>query len=96
MCKQEEPVLIQVEQPALCWNQLLSREPTGKDPIHKRPVFLTQSVFGLYKLNLKMFKICKIKIFYSLLKYFFPKNILSIQQSSSYSIILMLFANYLK
>lgn len=55
MCKQEEPVLIQVEQPALCGNQLLSREPTGKDPIHKRPVFLTQSKFGLYKLNLKMF-----------------------------------------
>lgn len=68
MGKQEEPVLIQVEQPALCGNQLLSCEPTGKDPIHKRPVFLTQSEFGLYKLNLIMFKTCKIKIFYSLFK----------------------------
>lgn len=54
MSKQEEPILIQVEEPALRGNQLLSREPTGKDPIHKRSVFLTQSKFGLCKLNLKM------------------------------------------
>lgn len=81
MSKQEEPILIQVEQPALCGNQLLSREPTGKDPIHKWPVFLTQSKFRLYKLNLKMFKICKIKIFYSLFIYFFQKINSLIQQS---------------
>lgn len=52
MSKQEEPILIQVEQPALRGNQLLSCKPTGKNPIHKRPIFLTQSKFGLYKLNL--------------------------------------------